>query len=85
MLLLSTALGQWLPAGQLDNSPGKKVTYGPQSQFCEQANWAIHLSNQVKSAQRKMVMTGQRSQCANVYISEYSIDGSQEFGKSFLL
>lgn len=55
-------LGKWLPAGQLDNFPGKEVTYRPQSQFCEWANWAVHLSNQVKSAQRKMMMTGQRSQ-----------------------
>lgn len=63
MLLLSTTLGKWLPAGQLDNFPGKEVTYRPQSLFCEWANWAVHLSKQVKSAQRKMVTIRQRSQC----------------------
>lgn len=57
----------------LDNSPGKEVTYGPQSQFCKWASWAVHLSNPVKSPQRKMVMNQQRSQWASVHLGRYSI------------
>lgn len=71
--------GFWLASS--DNSPDREVTDGPQSQLCEWAYWAVHLSTQVKPAQSKTVMTQQRNQWAKVWTRSYSIDGSQRVWK----